>query len=70
MHFRLDDATLALWNAQHTPVMSVDDEWALVAPYLALMTEDIPQREHSMREVFEWPALDCPDGRRVASAAP
>ena len=29
-----------------------DDEWALVAPYLTLMTIDAPQREHSMREVF------------------
>jgi transposase len=29
-----------------------DDEWAFVAPYLMLMTEDAPQREHSLREVF------------------
>ena len=29
-----------------------DDEWALVAPYLTLITEDAPQREHSLREVF------------------
>lgn len=29
-----------------------DDEWALVAPYLTLMTPDAPQREHSLREVF------------------
>jgi transposase len=29
-----------------------DDEWAFVAPYLALMTADAPQREHSLREVF------------------
>lgn len=29
-----------------------DDEWAFVAPYLTLMREDAPQREHSMREVF------------------
>jgi transposase len=28
------------------------DEWALVAPYLTLRTEDAPQREHSIREVF------------------
>jgi transposase len=28
-----------------------DDEWALVAPYLTLITEDAPQREHSLREV-------------------
>src|SRR3954468_2649812 len=29
-----------------------DDEWALVAPYLTLMTEEAPQREHPLREVF------------------
>ena len=29
-----------------------DAEWALVAPYLTLMTEDAPQREHPLREVF------------------
>jgi transposase len=29
-----------------------DDEWAFVAPYLTLMTEDAPQRQHSLREVF------------------
>ena len=29
-----------------------DDAWALVAPYLILMTEDAPQREYSVREVF------------------
>jgi transposase len=28
------------------------DEWALVAPYLTLITEDASQREHSLREVF------------------
>ena len=29
-----------------------DEEWAFVAPYLTLMREDAPQREHSLREVF------------------
>lgn len=29
-----------------------DDEWAFVAPYWTLMTEEAPQREHSLREVF------------------
>ena len=29
-----------------------DEEWAFVAPYLTLMTEDAPQREHPLREVF------------------
>ena len=29
-----------------------DDEWAFVAPYLTLMREDAPQREHPLRELF------------------
>jgi transposase len=29
-----------------------DDEWAFVAPYLTLMSEEAPQRLHSLREVF------------------
>jgi len=29
-----------------------DEEWAFVAPYLTLMKEDAPQREHPLREVF------------------
>jgi transposase len=29
-----------------------DEEWAFCAPYLTLMNEDAPQREHSLREVF------------------
>lgn len=29
-----------------------DDEWAFVAPYLMLMTEDAPQRDYPLREVF------------------
>jgi transposase len=29
-----------------------DEEWAFVAPYLTLMDLDAPQREHSLREVF------------------
>ena len=29
-----------------------DEEWALIAPYLTLMNEGAPQRNHSMREVF------------------
>lgn len=30
-----------------------DEQWAFVAPYLTLMKEDAPQREHSVREVFD-----------------
>ena len=29
-----------------------DEEWALSAPYLTLMKEDAPQREHSSRRIF------------------
>ncbi len=29
-----------------------EEEWAFAAPYLCLMREDAPQREHSLREVF------------------
>jgi transposase len=29
-----------------------DEEWAFVAPYLALLREDAPQRRHDLREVF------------------
>jgi len=29
-----------------------DDEWAFAAPYLTLMKEDAPQRDHPLREVF------------------
>ena len=28
------------------------EEWSLVAPYLTLMTEDAPQRQHALRELF------------------
>lgn len=29
-----------------------DDEWDFVVPYLSLMSQDAPQREHELREVF------------------
>ena len=29
-----------------------DEEWAFVAPYLALVREDVPQRDHDLREVL------------------
>lgn len=29
-----------------------DDEWALVAPYLTLLPEDVLQRKHDLRQVF------------------
>jgi len=30
-----------------------DEEWGLVVPYLTLMSEDAPQREYSLRELFK-----------------
>src|SRR4029077_13726907 len=37
---------------QAYPSDVTDDEWAFVAPYLTLMTEEATQREHGLREVF------------------
>lgn len=39
-------------NRKGYPSDVTDDEWAFVAPYLTLMSEAAPQREHSLREVF------------------
>jgi transposase len=39
-------------NRKPYPSDVSDDEWAFAAPYLTLMTEEAPQREHSLREVF------------------
>ncbi len=39
-------------NRKAYPSDVSDAEWALVAPYLTLMREDAPQRDHSLREVF------------------
>ncbi len=30
-----------------------DDEWAFVAPYLTLMKEDAPQRQYTLRDLFD-----------------
>ena len=40
-----------------------DEEWHFVAPYLALMIENAPQRSYSLREVFNAP---CSLARAVA----
>jgi transposase len=39
-------------NRKPYPSDVSDDEWAFAAPYLSLMREDAPQREYSLREVF------------------
>src|SRR5262245_17560950 len=30
-----------------------DEEWAFCVPYLTLMRQDAPQREHALRDVFD-----------------
>lgn len=35
------------------PSDSSDPEWEFVAPYLTLMTEDAPQRNYALRDVFD-----------------
>ena len=39
-------------NRKAYPSDVSDEEWAFVAPYLTLMKEDAPQRDHPLREVF------------------
>ena len=39
-------------NRKAYPSDVSNEEWAFVAPYLTLMSEDAPQRSHSLREVF------------------
>ena len=39
-------------NRKPYPSDVTDEEWAFVAPYLTLMREDAPQRDHLLREVF------------------
>ena len=44
---------LGMTNARKNYPSDVsDDEWAFCAPYLTLMKEDAPQRDYSLREVF------------------
>ena len=37
---------------KHYPSDVSDEEWAFVVPYLTLMKEDAPQRDHDLRDVF------------------
>lgn len=39
-------------NRKTYPSDVSDEEWTFVAPYLALVREDAPQRDHDLREVF------------------
>ena len=40
-------------NRKPYPTDVSDEEWTFVAPYLALVREDSPQRVHDLREVFD-----------------
>ncbi len=40
-------------NRKPYPTDVSDEEWAFVAPYLALVREDAPQRTHDLRKVFD-----------------
>jgi Putative transposase of IS4/5 family (DUF4096) len=51
-HFSEPFGTLWGMNRKPYPSDVSDEEWSFVAPYLTLMTEDAPQREHNLREVF------------------
>ena len=39
-----------------------DEEWAFILPYLTLMKEDAPQRQHDLREVFNGLRYICKTG--------
>jgi transposase len=39
-------------NRKAYPSDVSDEEWSFLAPYLTLMSEDAPQRDHSLREVL------------------
>jgi hypothetical protein len=43
-----------------------DDEWALVAPYLTLLSEEAGQRAHLLRKGFNGLRSHCENGRTVA----
>ena len=46
-----------------------DEEWAFCAPYLTLMKEDAPQREHSLARTLQWSAVVGARGLSVADDA-
>src|SRR5215218_7914603 len=57
-------------NRKAYPSDISDEEWTFVAPYLALVREDAPQREHDQREVFNglcWVVLTSLPDRGYAA---
>ncbi len=51
-----EHAALSNRRKLYTPDVS-DDEWPVVPPYLALLPEDVSQRKHDLREVFNGLAI-------------
>ena len=49
-HLSLGEATTSRTGSYPSDVS--DDEWEFLAPFLALMTEEAPQRVHPLRDVF------------------
>jgi transposase len=49
---RHDDGVMDTANRQGYQTDVTDEEWAFVAPYLALCREDAAQRDYPLREVF------------------
>ena len=46
-----------------------DEEWSFAAPYLTLMDQHAPQREHDLREVFNalrWLVSEADERERLA----
>lgn len=39
-------------NRKPYPSDVSDEEWSLAVPYVTLMTDDAPQRQHALRELF------------------
>ena len=49
-------------NRKPYPSDVSDEQWAFVAPYLALVRQDAPQRTHELREVFNGLRWIVPTG--------
>lgn len=44
------------------PSDTTDEEWGFISPYLTLMKEEAPQREHKLRDVFDALRWMCRSG--------